>query len=236
VVVGILQKEQGLSRDLAFSGQFRRFTVRELMREKYPSIIEHLALLSVKHRVPVADLFEALVSAREHGEALCQTLAIEYRGTIKKEGIFLITTECRIVGQFRVEEELLLRKNIRFENWMSTEKVRRQIEKQRVSVPLIKVIQDLRHGMKKVNLDASVRKTSTPTHICTQYGNSATITNTLIADKTGSIILCLWNEQATSVRTGDTVQIRNATVSTFKGERQLHLGKSGTLSVMKPAE
>jgi ssDNA-binding replication factor A large subunit len=32
---------------------------------------------------------------------------------------------------------------------------------------------------------------------------------------------------------GDTVQIKNASVSTFKGERQLRLGKNGTVSILQ---
>jgi ssDNA-binding replication factor A large subunit len=32
---------------------------------------------------------------------------------------------------------------------------------------------------------------------------------------------------------GDTIQVRNASVSTYKGERQLRLGKNGTLSVLQ---
>jgi len=41
--------------------------------------------------------------------------------------------------------------------------------------------------------------------------------------------LCLWNEQITSISVGDTVQIENARISTFRGERQLRVGKNGTL-------
>jgi replication factor A1 len=59
------------------------------------------------------------------------------------------------------------------------------------------------------------------------------VTNAWIADETGKIKLCLWNEQANSIATGDTIQIKNASVSTFKGERQLGLGKKGTISVLQ---
>jgi len=42
--------------------------------------------------------------------------------------------------------------------------------------------------------------------------------------------LCLWNDQIDAVSAGDTVQIENARTSTFKGERQLSLGKTGTVN------
>jgi replication factor A1 len=52
----------------------------------------------------------------------------------------------------------------------------------------------------------------------------------LIADETGTIKLCLWNEQINSISIGDTIQIENARTSTFRGERQVRIGKKGTLS------
>jgi len=225
------RKELDLPEKLAFSGWFWQFEGNKWMRQKNPGIIEHLALLSIKHGVYVSELFGALVEAREQRHSICHTLAVEYRGSVKKEAIFLITKEYAIIGQFRVAEEFLLRKDIRFENWMNTDKIRRQMEKQKQEMQFT-LVNDLRHGMRKVNLEAEVLETSTPSRIYTQYGNSATITNALIADQTGSVKLCLWNEQEPVVRTGDTVQIKNASVLMYKGERQLHLGKSGTVSVL----
>jgi hypothetical protein len=203
------------------------------MRQKNPTAaIEHLALLSVKHSIYLAELFNALVSARERGKAKIQTLKIECRGAIKQEAIFLITKEAMVIGQFRVPEEFLQRKNICFENWMDTDKVRRQIGKQNTTgLPVL--VHNLRHGMKKVNLEAKVLETAAPSRVFTHYGNSATVTNALIGDETGKVKLCLWNEQATSITKGDTIQVRNASVSTYKGERQLRLGKNGTLSVLQ---
>ena len=54
--------------------------------------------------------------------------------------------------------------------------------------------------------------------------------NALIEDETGTIKLCLWNEQITSVAIGDTVFIENASMSRFKGESQLKIGRKGKLS------
>jgi hypothetical protein len=207
------------------------------MRQKQPTaMIEHLALLSVKHSIFLAELFQSLVTARENGKTQVQTLKVEYRGSVKQEAIFLITKGPKVIGQFRVKEEFLQRKNIQFENWMNSDKIRKQIDRQKTDLNLSTLIQNLRHGMKKVNLEAEVLETSVPARVYTQYGNSATVTNALIGDETGQVKLCLWNEQANFVTTGDTVQIKNATVSTYKGERQLRLGKSGTVSVLNHAK
>jgi hypothetical protein len=200
---------------------------------KKPILSEHVAFLSVKYNVYVGELFEAIVSARKTGETSCEDLKIEYRGTIEGEAIILITKEDIVVMQFRVAEELLLRKNISFDSWMDTDKIRKQISRQNTAPHLVKLVEDLRHGMKKVNVEAHVLETTTPALVHTQYGNSAFVTNAWIGDETGKIKLCLWNEQASLVTVGDIIQIRNASVSSFKGERQLRLGRKGTISILQ---
>ena len=203
------------------------------MNRKKSTIMEYLAFLSVKQGIYLAELYQAMVVAREKGKTTCQNLIVKYRCSLKDEAIFLITKDTSVIAQFRVAEELLLRKNICFENWLDTDKIRKQINRQNTSPKLSILVQDLRHGMKKVNIEAKVLETPTPSTVQTRYGNSAKVTNAWIADETGKIKLCLWNEQADFVTVGDTVQIKNASVSTFKGERQLRLGKTGIVSVLQ---
>lgn len=203
------------------------------LNHKKPVLSEHLAFLSVRYNVYLAELFEAIVSARKTGETTCTNLKIEYRGTVEDQAIFLITKENSVVTQFRAAEELLLRKNISFESWMDTDKIRKQIARQNKAPGLSTLIQDLRHGMKKVNLEAQVLETPKPSLVHTRYGNSATVSNAMIADETGKVKLCLWNEQAESIVVGNIIQIKNASVSTYKGERQLCLGKTGTINVLQ---
>jgi hypothetical protein len=160
-------------------------------------------------------------------------LTIQYRGSADSEAIFLITKHNKVIVQFRVDEEFLLRKDNCFETWMDTDKIRKQMSKQNCGPHLSTLIQDLRHGMKKVNVEAEVLETPKPSLVQTRYGNNATVTNAWIADETGKIKLCLWNEQTNSITTGDTIQIKNASVSAFKGERQLRLGKNGTISILQ---
>ena len=203
------------------------------LNQKKTTIMEYLASLSVKEGVFLSELHRAMVEAKEKEKATCHNLAVEYRGTIKGDAIFLITKNTQVVVQFRIAEEILLRKNIRFESWMDTDKIRRQMNKQNSSPKLSVMVQNLRHGMKKVNLEAKVLETQKPSIVQTRYGNSAKVINAWIADETGKIKLCLWNEQGENLAVGDTVQIRNASVFTFKGERQVRLGKTATLNVLQ---
>ena len=203
------------------------------MNQKKPTITEQLAFLSVKNSVYLAELFQALVSARENGKSACMNLAVQYRGSVDNYAIFLITKYSKVVAQFRVPEEILLRKNICFETWMDTDNIRKQMSRQNRSSHLCTMVQDLRHGMTRVIVEAEVLGTPKSSIVNTRYGNSAIVTNVWIADETGKVKLCLWNEQANSFTEGETIQVRNASVSTFKGERQLCLGKTGTISVLQ---
>ncbi len=198
-----------------------------------PILDEQLAFLSVKHGVYLAELYEAIVSARNTGESTCENLKIEYRGSVEGEAIFLITKGDCVVVQFHAPEKLLQRKNISFESWMDTDKIRNQIARQNTSLNQSRLIQDLRHGMRKVNIEAQVVEISKPQRLSTQYGNSATLTSIYVADETGKIKLCLWNEQSMPVKVGDTIHVKAGAVKTFKGERQLTIGRNGTLNIIQ---
>lgn len=202
------------------------------LNHKEPIIIEHLAFLSVKHNVYLSELYRALVSAREIGKSTCGNLTIENRGTINDQTIFLIKKANSVVVQFRVAEEFLLRKNISFENWLNTDKIRRQVTKQNLGLDLT-LIQNLRRGMKKINLQAEVLEIEKPQIVNTQYGNRIRLTDVWIADETGKVKLCLWGEQTNFPVVGDIVQIKRASVRMFKGEKLLSLGKIGTLSSLR---
>ena len=137
------------------------------MNQKKPTITEYLAFLSVKEGVYLPELYHAMVAAKEKRKTTCQNLTVEYRGSLKEAAIFLITKGTKVIAQFRLAEEILLRKNICFESWMDTDKIRRQLNKQNTSPKLSMMVQDLRHGMKKVNLEAKVLETPKPSTVQT---------------------------------------------------------------------
>jgi ssDNA-binding replication factor A large subunit len=182
--------------------------------------------------VYLADLFGALVSAKKNSEAICGKLLVEYRGTFSNQAVFLITKASQVVVQFRVEEDFLLRENIAFERWMDTDKVRNQIAKQNLSTKTQIRVEDLRHGMKKVDIEVQMVEMSKPISVRTRYGNNVLLANTWVADKTGKIKLCLWGDQVSSVCVDDMLQLKNASVYSYKGELQLRLGKTGEIIVL----
>ena len=202
------------------------------MKQKNKKTIRHLAFLSAKYSVQLSEIFDSLVSANEHGTATCASLAVEYRGNTGKEAIFLITQDDRIVVQFRISMEYLLRKDLRFESWMNTDKIRRQLAKQACGGNVSTVVRNLRYGMKEVNVEAEVLAKPHPSFVRTRFGSSAAVTNAWVGDETGKIKLCLWNDQANCITIGDIVEIRNASVKAFRGERQLTIGRNGALSII----
>lgn len=200
------------------------------MRQKKSTMGEHLALLSVKNSIYPDEVFQALLSARKNDRAACGNLTVEYRGKVKGETIFLITKDAAVVAQFRVDDEFLMRKDNPFESWMSTEKIRKKIAKQNTE-SVYTQISDLRAGMKRVNVKAEVLEIPKPAQVHTQFGNTVMVVNAVIGDETGKIKLCLWEGQIGSIASRDSVELKNAQVCVFRGERQLRLGKNGALTI-----
>jgi hypothetical protein len=190
---------------------------------------EYLAFLSAKYEVNPDTLFCALLSAGENQKSRCGNLSIECRGKIKDKIIFLITEKSQVVAQLSVSQSFLTKEGNPIRTFMGTDMVRKH-EAKKNRTPASYSIQNLRAGMTHVNLKAKVLEVTQPKQVFTRYGNYASLAKAVIEDNTGKIKLCLWNDQIDAVSPGATVQIENARTSTFKGERQLSLGKTGTVS------
>ena len=58
------------------------------------------------------------------------------------------------------------------------------------------------------------------------------VVNALVGDDTGKTKLCLWEGQIGAIAVGNNIELKNAQVCVFRGERQLRLGKNGILNVL----
>jgi replication factor A1 len=199
------------------------------LRKKTSSTSEYLAFISAKYEVDPDRLFCALILAEESKKSMCGDLSIEWRGETRDKVMFLILTSSKVVAQFSVFKQFLLEKGHPIRDFMGTEKIRRFLAKKTRQSSVLS-IRDLRSGMTRVCLKAKVLEIPKPNLVYTRYGNYASVANALIADETGTIRLCLWNEQIRCISTGDTIQIENASASTFRGQRQLRIGKKGLVS------
>ncbi len=206
------------------------------MKPKKPTLEDQLAFISAQHDVYPTELFQALVQAKEDGKTAVGDLCVEYRGEVSDQAIFLITKESKVVAQFRVPNETLTRTDVSFDSSMDTGRVRKEIARQNPGPTHLK-IEDMRVGMKKINVTAEVLEVSEPSKVHTQFRDNAIVSNAVIKDETGKILLCLWDHQVNMVHVGDCVEVKNAHVAMFKGEKQLRLGKNGTVTILeKPLE
>lgn len=199
------------------------------MRQK-KSKGEYLAFLSVKYGVNSEKFLSALRQAVDQGkETECCQFLVECRGKTKTDQIFSIKNAYGIVAQFKVSNDFLVENRNSLKEFMNTEMVSKYLAKKR-KASHSHFIKDVRPGMNHVNLKAKVLAVTEPTHTVTRFGSYASVAKVLIADETGTINVCLWNEEIDIASIGATVRIVNAKVSTFKGEKQLTLGTRATIN------
>jgi len=91
-------------------------------------------------------------------------------------------------------------------------------------------INELRDGMKRISIQATVTEKSDPREVTSKFGETLKVTTAIISDETGTIKLTLWNEQIDQVNVNNVVKIQNGYVTSFRGEIQLNVGKYGTLT------
>ncbi len=199
------------------------------MRHKNVPEGESLALISAKHSVDPDQLFRTLASTREKERNVCGRLSIECRGKIGDRRIFLMKNDSKVVAQIRLGEGFLSEKTSPISRFKDCDRVRRYVAKKNAQVFRLSAISDLHVGMRKINLIAKVTEVRNPHPIITRSGSPCVLADSFVGDATGTVKLVLWGSQIGSVCVGDTVQIVNARVVSFKGEKQLQIGRSGTL-------
>jgi replication factor A1 len=191
---------------------------------------EYLAFLSAKFSVDPDKFFQALVSLKESEKVACESLSILFRGRIREERIFLMTVDSGMVGQFRVPESFLSEDTNPIRESMDCDRVRRYLAK-KAYVVQSGSIGSLCVGMRHIALHAKILDIQKPGSVLTRFGELVAVANALIGDKTGTIKLCLWDDQISAVSKGDAVFIKDAQAFAFRGEKQLRLGRNGTISI-----
>jgi len=193
-------------------------------------LLEYLARISVKHEIDSGKFFSSFLDAFEHDEAACGELSIECRVKTRDHAIFLITKSHKVVAQFPVPEHILAKTNPLKEFTYRASFMRNSAQEAKSNHYQIK---DLRVGMKRIDIKAKVLEVSQPRVVATRFGFYANVTNVLLTDETGAIQLPLWNKQADDISVGDLIQVENASVIAFRGVRQLKVGRSGRVSVVR---
>jgi hypothetical protein len=199
------------------------------MRNKI-SIAEYLRFLSVKYEVDFDQLIEGLTHARNNHQVSCGKLLLECRQKASEHDVFLITNDDKVVAQFFIPRYFLDQPN-HLEDPSCNRLLRRIMAQDVTEKP--RQIRDLRFGMKRVDVKARILSIPEAKVVPTRYGEYSRVTNALIADETGTIKLCLWNERVNTVLVNSVVKITNARVTKFRGEKQLSLGRNAGLSMVE---
>jgi len=193
-------------------------------------LLEYLARISMKHEIDSGRFFSSFLEAFQREEATCGELSIECRVKARDYAIFLITNSHKVVAQFPVPEYILAKPNPLEEFTFGSSFIRNSAQEAKSNHYQIK---DLRVGMKRVNIKARVLEVSQSKVVATRFGFCANVTNVLVTDETGTIQLPLWNNQIDGISAGDLIQVENANVVIFRGVRQLKVGRSGKVSLIK---
>ena len=94
-------------------------------------------------------------------------------------------------------------------------------------------INELRNGMKRVEVEATVVEKGNPRQVMSRFKDETyTVGDAVVQDETGTIKLTLWNEQIDQVNVNDRIKIENGYITSFKNEIQLNVGKYGKLTVL----
>jgi replication factor A1 len=179
------------------------------------------------HKVGSSEFFNCIVEAWNQEESEREHLVVICREKTKNSAIFLFTNGRKVLAQFPIPITILQGKN-QLESYTKTISAITSSAKFKVANP--KIV-DLKAGMKRIDLKAEVLKLSEPKMVYTRFGTTAYVSNALIKDETGSMKMNLWNQQISSVHQGDIINIKDGKVTWFRGERQLMLGRNGSVSV-----
>ena len=66
-------------------------------------------------------------------------------------------------------------------------------------------------------------------------GSSHQVTEALVADETGAVLLTLWDDAIGEVNVGDVYDVRNGYVRLFRGSMRLNTGRLGSLTPSEEA-
>ena len=167
-----------------------------------------------------------------HEKSSQNGISIQLRQKTDSNCVFLVTQDQKVIAQLHLSQQLL----------------RYLPEVDPASFPSIVFnpsngmetletsdlqIKDIDARVTSVNLKAKIVGKSIPRYVFSRFGDALTLSTATISDGTGSLRMPLWNAEIDRVSIGDTVQIENGQVRTFRGELQVSLGRKGRLQVIE---
>ena len=196
------------------------------------SRVWYLIWLSKKYGLDTHKFLMCFLHAWTHEKSSHDDISIQLRRKTKDNCVFLVTQDQKVIAQLHLSQNLL----------------RYLPEVDPASFPFIEFtpasrmetletsdlqIKDIDARVRRVNLNAKIIGKSIPRYVFSRFGDALTLSTATISDGTGSMRMALWNTEIDRVSIGDTVQINNGRVRTFRGELQVSLGRKGRLQVVE---
>jgi len=192
----------------------------------------YLIAVSKKYGLDTRKFLMCFPHAWTHEKSSHNGMSIQLRQKTNNHCVFLVTQDQKVIAQLHLTQKLL----------------KYLPEVDLTSFPFIEFtpasrmepletsdqqIKDIDAKVRCVNLKAKVIGKSIPKYVFSRFGDALTLSTATISDGTGSMRMSLWNTEIDRVSIGDTVQINNGRVRTFRGELQVSLGRKGRLQVVE---
>ncbi|MHA1409513.1 MAG: single-stranded DNA-binding protein [Candidatus Odinarchaeia archaeon] len=98
-------------------------------------------------------------------------------------------------------------------------------------------VDDLTPNSRRINVKIKVvSKDEIKEVISKKTGETLKVSEALVGDETGTILLNLWNDTIDEIEEGKIYQINNGYISLFKGSMRLNIGKYGTYKEITDTE
>lgn len=85
----------------------------------------------------------------------------------------------------------------------------------------------------KADLIGKVKEIEDVKQVNTKFGTQVSLTTVVLEDETGTVKLNLWGSQSEGIEEGSVLDIKNGFVKEFKGEKQISVGKMGSIKVLE---
>ena len=97
---------------------------------------------------------------------------------------------------------------------------------------MLYTIRDLKDGVKGVHLRVRIIIKDQLQKIKTKDGVDHIVVDAYVGDRTGVIVLSLWDQWVEKVKEQNIIDIKNGYVNRFKGQLRLNLGQYGEVEVV----
>ena len=83
------------------------------------------------------------------------------------------------------------------------------------------------------DIEGKIKAIEDVKQVTTKFGTQVSLTVAILEDDSGTIKLNLWGSQSEGIEEGKTVTIKNGFVKEFQGERQISVGKMGSVKIVE---